>query len=55
MNKELLEVLKTLHLAVLRHGLTEGDGEAWFTAFTELKSAMQQADAVIRKAARVES
>lgn len=46
----LLAALKTLRDAVVRHGITEGEGEAWLSAFQGLMTAVRAADAAIAKA-----
>lgn len=44
---ELRAALQTLHDAVVRHGLTEGDGPAWLKAFQDLMTAVRGAADVI--------
>jgi len=46
----LLAALQTLHDDVIRHGCTEGDGDAWLAAFQRLMTSMEAAGAAIAKA-----
>ncbi len=51
---ENLAALKRLHAALVRHGITDGEGDgdpdAWLESLRELMAAMGQAEAVIDKA-----
>ncbi len=47
---ETLVALKRLRLAVLHHGITEGDEEAWLATFTELMDACKHAETAIANA-----
>ncbi len=49
-NAELLAALKTLHDAVVRHGVTEGEGPGWLSAFQNLMTAVRAAADAIAKA-----